>query len=209
MLNPAPENLSLSSLESMAKALYVYDVDQNGWEGDPEGASPKTADSNLVHVSLHLADVIERKDFNNVSAAATELAPDAIQYGLRIVRWGGLTLDSVLPAAQDVEEAKIPSARLQLTNNAEAEAGSLNFAFSGFVRASGILARQLHDEDHQSSSQEAIANRKQSLRQVSTLLILSSLALTDYNSDNLRVAFDNRLTQLRQRIHIPEPSNES
>ena len=201
--------VELSSLESMAEALRVYDVDQNGWEGDPEGLNPRTVEANLTHVGFHLADVIERKNFQDDDTARTEIAPDAMQYGLRIARWGDIALKNILPTAYG-NGAKLTARTLNLPTYMERRWAPPIFSkqsivFASFVRASGILARQLHEEDHLGSQQEALSERSDSLRQASALLVQSAFQQSIYKPFDLEEAFDKRLTQLRKRFDIPEP----
>ena len=154
-------SISLPQLQSMSEKLRVYDVDQDGWEGDPEGSNPRAVEKNLTHVSFHLADVIERKNFSNPDTVCDEIAPDAMQYGLRAARWGKLTLDQVVPTAQQ-SDAYNTADNLNLYTLSESY-----FAVASFVRASGVLARQLHDEDHARTKEKALAERADSLRAMS------------------------------------------
>lgn len=205
--------LKLNQLESMAESLRVYDVVQDGWEGDPEGSNPKTVEQNLTHVGYHLADVIERKSFSDYNTVRDEIAPDAMQYALRVARWGKIALSSILsvPGVNSVSETayrleRPPYVRYSPTGHAY-KVGK-NISFASFVRANGVLARQLHDEDHNSTREQALTKRADSLRDVSKLLIQSAIAQSDYDHSkifDLEEAFDRRLHQLRTRFDIPEP----
>ena len=83
------------------------------------------------------------------------------------------------------------------------------FSLASFVRANGVLARQLHDEDHLKTHQEALAARSDSLRTASALLVQSAMAQSMTANFDLVQVFDNQLAQLRQRFDIPEPAEAS
>ena len=57
--------IEVDALPEWADSLRVYDVDQDGWEGDPEGSNLKSVESNLTHVGKHLAGVLAFKNLPN------------------------------------------------------------------------------------------------------------------------------------------------
>lgn len=194
--------VKVDALVRMADSLRVYDVDQNGWEGDPEGHGPRTPEANLIHVGFHLADVIERKDFSDRDTVKNEIAPDAVQYGLRIVRWSKLDVEDAVPVLAQREVYKTAET-LKLSTFSESY-----FALASFVRASGVLARQLHGEDHASSREEAIAKRRSSLTDVAALLIQCAVVQSNRQNFDIEESFEDRLTVLRQRFGIPKPDEK-
>ncbi len=195
--------LKVEALARMADSLRVYDVSQNGWEGDPEGSNPKTPEANLCHVGFHLADVMARKDFTKLDIVRDEIAPDAMQYGLRIARWGGLSLDQVVPTDKQSSAHKTAKT-LGLYTLSESY-----FTLASFVRASGVLARQLHDEDHRSTHEAALAARDHSLSDAAALLIQCAVVQSNRAQFDLEESFENRLAVLRQRFGIPKPDERS
>lgn len=195
--------LNVQQLEVLADKLRVYDVDQCGWEGDPEGPKPKTVIANLTHVVFHLSDVIERKDFSNREVVCDKVAPDAIQYSLRIARWGSLAIEQIIPSEQQ-RYAYDTATTLGISTSHESY---LDLALSSFVRANGTLARQLHDEDHASTKETALTKRSSSLSDTAALLIQCATVQSSRGEFDLTEAFDDRLANLRQRFGISEPTS--
>lgn len=183
-------------LEQMAEKLRVYDVDQGGWEGDPEGASPKSVGENLTHVGKHLAGVIAFKDFNSRQVVEDEITPDCLQYGMRILRWCDVSFDATYDTEYVMDSVRVGH---NLT-----ELNSMPLLQSSIILANGkLLGRQLHDEDHQSMKADALTRRKDSAAEIGGILILASLNTGSYFK--VEAAFDNRLDNLRQRFGIPNP----
>lgn len=78
-----------------------------------------------------------------------------------------------------------------------------HFTLASFVRAGEVLARQLHEEDHMSSKETALAKREASLSNASALLIQCAVVQSNRGEFNLVEAFDTRLDALRERFGIP------
>ncbi len=194
--------IEVEKLEGMADRLRVYDVDQNGWELDPEGKQRGRLRHNMAHVGLHLADVIERKDFFDTRIVRSEIAPDSMQYALRLARWGSVALEEIVPASIDYSAAMSLQSRLRLNWIGSAPLAS-------FIKAQGVLSRQLHSEDHVNTRKRAYDQRPEALGEVAGLLVQTACmqANNDPNNEQFDIveAFDLRLSHLRQRFGIPEP----
>lgn len=188
--------IEVESLERMADKLYEYDVTLDGWEGDPEGSNPMPIEHNLKHVGEHLAGVLAFKDFTDPEVISKEIAPDYMQYGLRIARWGRVALSNVLLGDQYIADATKVSLQLDIPSRFTLPATSLIFA-------NGILmGQQMHDEEHHSSHADATSMRKHRLQTVSSTLI-NIASSSDYwpGADfDIEQAFDDRLTVLQKRI---------
>src|SRR5690606_3907844 len=84
------ERITVDQLEVMAESLRLYDVVDGGWVHEGRGL-----DFNLRHIGWHLADMIDRKDFTDRKCVVTEIAPDCVQYGLRIARWSQIPVAEI------------------------------------------------------------------------------------------------------------------
>jgi hypothetical protein len=74
--------ITASELESCAEKLRVYDVVQGGWEQEPNGFG-----ANAGHVLTHLTKDLTNRNFSDSGIVRTALAPDSLQYALRLSRW--------------------------------------------------------------------------------------------------------------------------
>jgi len=194
--------IEVDALTRMADSLRVYDVDQDGWEGDPEGSNPKSVESNLTHVGKHLAGVLAFKEFANSDVVQKEIVPDFMQYGLRIARWGGVVLNDLV----------------ELPNLYIKQARQINYRISeefmkrpvlSLMLANGILlGKQMHDEDHESVRQEAQSLRSGRLKDVAKLLIQCAVVQSNRQNFDIEESFEDRLTVLRQRFGIPKPDEK-
>lgn len=184
--------IAVASLEAMARTLYEDDVIQGGWECDPEGVLPGTVGENLAIVQYNLADAIESSSFRSTSAIKEELAPDAMRYALRVARWGGIALKNIVPRPWSEGEHET-SLRLELS-----KIDRRTLPLASFVRANGVLARQLRDEAQHGKHQEARARHSESLRSVSALLVQASHEQSKRGNFDLEEAFNRRLELLRQ-----------
>jgi hypothetical protein len=171
-----------SVLQQCYDSLYVYDVEQQGWEQEPNGAQ-----ANLAHTLTHLVKDAYRKDFNDPQLVREAIAPDSLMYALRFVRWGELLLPEVLQGVLSVMAQDDRSARVI------------------HAEASDAIADLIHEEDHASSREGALTERKAKLGKATTLLIASAQRQSDEYDFDLGQAFLHRLKQLRLRFNIPEP----
>ncbi len=191
--------VEISNLEDMAEKLRVYDVVQDGWEGDPEGSNPKPVEDNLAHVGKHLAGVLAFKDFTNSDVVQNEIAPDFIQYGLRIVRWGSVALNDI---------AELPNTYIKQAREVSFRIGEtwIQRPVLSLILANGILlGRQMHDEDHETVRQEALSLRSERLKDVAKILVKEAYFQSADGNFSLEESFEDRLTTLRQRFGIPNP----
>lgn len=198
--------IEVNTLEQMADNLRLYDVVDGGWEGDPEGADPKTIEDNLKHVGEHLAGVIAFKNFFNPVTVRQEIAPDLMQYGLRIARWGNLPLESLIPESNThYSDAMGMQDRIHLHTMGTAPVASV-------ILANGVLlGQQMHDEDHKDKKVEAVRRREESLPYAAALLIQASVIQANNGPDNdrfdLKMAFADRIAHLRVRFDVPRLEN--
>lgn len=182
------EHLNREDIAAMSMALKVYDVDQNGWEHEGKGL-----EFNLTHTLKEL-NRAERKDFFDPEVVRTELAPDAIQYALRVTRWTGFKHQLVDDTSQ-IEKAIDSHAKLTRTTR----------RLGAYAAGRIMLADYLHRLDHESERQEAVQTRFVSLPRVSQALILFALESANEFNFRPRQAFFDRLTNLRKRFDIPQP----
>ena len=174
--------LTLSELQKCYDSLYVYDVEQQGWEQEPNGIQ-----ANLAHTLTHLVKDAYRKDFLSPQLVEEAIAPDNLMYALRLVRWGNLPLSDVL---------KDP-----VSKRTQGDESAWDF----HAQASDTIADLIHEEDHTSSREGAVAQSSGKLNKAASLLISSAQRQsTDYGFD-LEKSFMERLGQLRIRFNIPEP----
>jgi hypothetical protein len=182
------EYLSSKDIDAMSMELKVYDVDQGGWEHEDKGL-----EFNLTHTLKEL-DRAERKDFFDSEVVRSELAPDAMQYALRLARWTGFKHEMVLETPR-IEKAIDSHAKLMRTT----------CRLGAYAAGRIMLADHIHRLDHESERQEAVQTRFVSLPRISQALMLFALdSATEFNF-RPRQAFFDRLTNLRKRFDIPQP----
>lgn len=169
--------LQLSAIQRCYDSLYIYDVEQQGWEQEPNGIQ-----ANLAHTLTHLVKDAYRKDFLNSQLVQEAIAPDNLMYALRFVRWGSLPLLEVLKDSLSDRSAQ----------DLHAE-------------ASDTIADLLHEEDHRSSREGAVAQRNNKLNKAASLLISSAQKQSAEYGFDLEKSFMERLRQLRIRFNIPDP----
>jgi len=135
-----------------------------------------------------------------MSQVESEIAPDLMQYGLRIVRWGNLALQDI---AQTIDpqivdpEVVMAQARRGLRTTKYAPITTVEFANAL------LLGRQVHDEDHRSSRIEAIAMRSERLPKVASLLLQTAHMQSDRGNFDLQSSLETRLMSLRERFDVP------
>lgn len=182
--------LSRDTIEDISDKLRVYDVEQHGWEHEGLGL-----EVNARHVLIHLVKDISNKDFNDEELVRTAIAPDLIQYALRLCRWSDSGVDSLLEVYDDDLVAN-PST--SFTANYEKDK-------SDTLNAIGSLAGVLHDVDHETMRSRAREELPlAALSAAKFLLVATEFQVASIGFD-LPDSFDNRLAQLRQRFGIPEP----
>lgn len=191
--------INVDKLETMAESLRLYDVVDGGWEGDPEGTNnPKSVEDNLKHVGEHLAGVLAFKDFTDSSIVKYEIAPDFVQYGLRVARWGGIEAEKL--DAQD--SSYIPQAREINDRLGIGYVGTLPVA--SLILANGILmGQQMHDEDHEAIRSNAIEERPKKLKLAGQILLNTAYYQAVNNEFDLTMAFEDRIARLRSRRNVP------
>ncbi len=170
--------ISLQELQKCYDLLYIYDVEQKGWEQEPNSFT-----ANAAHTLTHLVKDGHRKDFVNAELASKAIAPDNLMYALRFIRWGNLDSNEVLGLAKKQESSN--------PKWLHAEAVS-------------CLAELLHEEDHASAREQAISERVKKLAGLTALLVASADAHARECNVRLEHAFRDRLQGLRVRFNIPE-----
>ena len=184
--------ISAANLEFLDQKLRVYDVDQGAWEQEPNGFA-----ANARHVLTHLTKDMVGKDFSDVDLVRESIAPDSVQYALRLSRWS-LVKGAYLAEVTDTEESVRSIAEKGLEN--------LPWGFASFAGAVCLLAQNLHDMDHKKTRDRASKDTHDTMRSVSRLLIDSASIQSNQYGFSLVKAFDARLSVLRNRFNIPEPT---
>ena len=198
--------IELEKLDQMQTELYRYDVIDGGWEGDPAGQNlSQSINANLTHVGFHLSDVIDRKDFSKPETIEDEIAPDSMQYALRFARWCGVGLNEIIPRPEPYGNFDVA----QVMQIIEAPRNPGRIAFNSFIRANGILARQLHAEDHVRTVEQAELDRAKNIRDVSALLVQSACVQAEWLGLDLQYAFQARIDFLRDRFNVPDSRVQS
>ncbi len=184
--------LTPENLEKMAEKLYVYDVVQGAWEH--EGKSVHT---NVNHVFYHLVkDMTDSNKPLDGKGIIKALAPDNVQYALRLGRWTGNTPEEMIQDAAYYKDQTLGNV---------AEVGRLEVSRLATVVAIGKLAKNLHDTDHQKTHEDAEEALPQVAKHASAWLLYASVLQSDHHGINLEQAFDQRLFDLRERFNIPQP----
>jgi hypothetical protein len=184
------EYLNHEDAEAMSMALTVYDVDQGGWEHEEKGL-----EFNLEHVLKELVRA-RRKDFFDPDVVRTEVAPDAMQYSFRIARWTGFKRELVLPSMK-IEK---------VTDNHAKQMRTASRRIGAYAAGEIMLADFVHKLDHASEQQAARQAKFEALPRVSQALMLFALDSANEFDFRPRNAFIDRLTNLRERFDIPQPT---
>lgn len=182
--------IEAGELERMSQTLWVYDVVQGAWEQEYKGF-----DANVGHVLFHLAKDLTSKDFRDETVVTTAIAPDSVQYALRLGRWGHQKVEALLPTV------RTPHAAIRAADITRVEL----LPQAAHAEAISTIAMNLHGADHESTRREAQRQRPAMVRHAAGLLLLSAdLQSQDYGFDLAKV-FDDRLQSLRNRFGIPQP----
>lgn len=184
--------ISYESLEQSASKLWVYDVLQQAWEQEPNGF-----EANAHHVLTHLTRTLWNKDFKDEVTVKTEIAPDSLQFALRLIRWGELPPHrlfamndpfGVIERATEQKNLDVPVHQV------------------AFLQGTAILAEHLHALGHSSEREEAIKTRQSSVIGSGAVLMASAQYQAEEFGFDLIEAFDDRLAALRERFNIPDPA---
>lgn len=184
--------ISPANLETLAEKLRVYDVTQGAWEHEPN-----SFEANARHVLTHLSKDLVGKDFSDIDLVRGAIAPDSVQYALRLSRWASVDTSEIANITQKEED---------LRDIAQDGLVDLPWGFASFAGAVGVLAQNLHDFDHANTKEKAIIDTFNSMRSASRLLINSASIQSYQYGFPIIEAFDARLTTLRNRFDIPEPA---
>jgi hypothetical protein len=175
-----------------AGRLSVYDVEQGAWEQESHGYI-----ANATHVLTHLAKGLTTKDFLDAEIVQGELAPDSVQYALRLMRWTGQTSLNGAPGPREIGYV---NDRHRLANFASMPRHQI-----AYMGATARLAAGLHDEGHESTRARAEDERNFFAKDAAKLLLYSASLQADAFNFDLAAAFDHRLSVLREHFGIPDP----
>ncbi|MCB9822341.1 hypothetical protein H6801_03185 [Candidatus Nomurabacteria bacterium] len=170
--------------------LKYYDVDQRGWEQEPNGAVV-----NSMHVLLHIMKDVNSKDFSDETKVKEAIAPDALQYAMRFLRWSG----------SGVAEGSSQFNITEVEGETKKNLGKLPVGMYEWIEAGTLLAQNLHDIDHQDKRVEAETQLNQTLVSASALLGQSAITMSVHYKFDLEQAFYDRLYDLREHFGIPHP----
>ena len=187
--------INVAELEELAEKLRVYDVVQGAWEQEPNGF-----EANAGHVLTHLAKDIVGKNFNDPELVRTAIAPDSLQYGLRLARWSGIPVAGLVSVTMEEEHTRSGVERSM-------DYRKLPWGFASFAGGMQTLAQHLHEVGHKSTRDEAVYHTQASMRSASRLLINSASIQAHQLGFSFTGAFDDRLAFLRNRFGIPEPQD--
>jgi hypothetical protein len=183
--------LAKYELESLSDKMHVYDVDQGGWEQEANSIQ-----ANARHVLFHLTKDLVYKDFLDPVIVQTAIAPDSVQYALRLGRWVGL----------NPERLHVSRSEILIAEELDPGSDQSPLHLTAFKEAVGILAGNLHDLDHKKTQADALRHQPDLFRQAGRMLIYSASIQSAEYDFNLVETFDDRLSGLRRRFNIPEPS---
>lgn len=183
--------ISDSELTASAARLKIFDVDQNAWEQEPNGL-----EANVRHVHYHLSRDLSRKDFTNAGQVTSEIAPDALAYGLRVMRWAGAREIELQPGDAQIN---------QVSSYSEYLVSMPNHFIAWFI-ASSQIADALHGIDHLGEAEVAREDLPtRTLRAAEMLIHCANLQAEQYEFD-LSDALTRRLNELRVRFGIQLPA---
>jgi len=181
--------LSIEDYKDSAEILRVYDVEQEGWEQEPNSVK-----ANLTHIFTHLGKDFTRKCFTNPDVVRDSIAPDSFMYGLRLLRWTRQSPDV------------LQNGRVRMLVDSR-ETTAVNMGDSHSLRAFGAgfgqLADYLHATGHAAERKKAQLNRDETLACAAGLLVVSAEIQADEFGFDLPTAFNDRLAELRERFGIP------
>lgn len=177
-----------TELEEVSEKLFTYDVLHGGWVHENRGP-----EFNMVHVLKHLAQDLISKDFTDEDTVKNAIAPDSMQYAVRLTRWNGLKPKEALPLTGQAQTVLAVAKRF----------GSVPLHQVAFITAASALGRVLHPLDHEEVPRhdfDAMPHR--TAMDAAALLIYSSELQADQYGFDLTDAFDQRIAQLRLRFGI-------
>lgn len=189
--------LSYGQLDQLADDLAYYDIDQMGWEQGPNGMR-----ANAEHVQYHLAKDVTVKDFADRETVRTAIAPDALQYGLRLVRWSGFShWPGDKRAERGIQSEFIRSHYVNARQRLSLPTGMLEW-----MEAGAILANNSHSFGHASEREQAEKDLPKEMVAAAGMLLLCADNMAEEHHVDLEKAFHERLFDLRNRFGIPQPS---
>jgi hypothetical protein len=180
-------------LKLAAEKLRVYDVEQGAWEHEQGGFA-----ANATHVLYHVVKDFPGKNLSEDRVVETEVAPDCVQYALRLMRWTGQEASAVLPTDDQGNTTRVLAS--------EKRFASVPLHQLAFMEAGATIARQLHNYDHERTKALATTNEIHAARRAGRLLMYAADLQAEGFDFDLFEAFDTRLANLRQRFGIAEPS---
>lgn len=177
----------------MAEELRVYDIEQRGWEHETQGF-----DANASHVLTHLAKGLLIKDFGDPNQVECEIAPDSVQYALRFARWGEFPVATITDSPLSFVDEHPPAAPLW-------ERGDEAPGLRPYISATILLNAYVHDLGHTEARLLARRDVGETAVRISRHLLYSAQEQAAAFGFPLSTAFYDRLIELRDRFHIPQP----
>ncbi|MDB5163608.1 MAG: hypothetical protein JWS12_225 [Candidatus Saccharibacteria bacterium] len=181
-----------AQLEICNQQLNTFDVVQGAWEQESNGF-----EANAHHVLTHLVRTLVGKDFNNADIVRSDIAPDSVQYALRLGRWIGLA-----PADLPFKDEVAPRVMIR---GVATRLGSLPWPTAAFAEATRNLAHNLHEFGHASTNEQARLDRKEHIGACAGMLLISADFQSNQYDFDLAQAFTERLDYLRNRFGIRHP----
>lgn len=136
--------ISAEQLEVCTQNLYVYDVVQGAWPF-------KGLLENAIHVERHLAKDIGGKDFTDPKTIQFAIAPDSVEYAIRLARYTDFEEEDMILAAQE--------------RPAASKLGTLSTHATAFVAANQALSSNLHDLEHPNLRNAAIKGHQDAIKE--------------------------------------------
>lgn len=180
----------IANLQQMSDSLRYYDVDQQGWEHEGLGF-----EFNAAHVLKHLAKDIIKKDFKDPDVVRSAIAPDAMQYALRLGRWTDQDPSDLLPTDDQIQELYRLAGRF----------GQMPTSQVAYLQAASSIGDNLHSLDHSKERHSALVQAPIMARSAGGLLIYCASQLSHEYGFSVDEAFDARLNDLRTRFNIAQP----
>lgn len=182
--------ITSEQLETCAKKLFVYDVEQGAWEQERNGIK-----ANLEHTLTHFAKDMTKKDYADRVVARMAIAPDCLQFAIRLARWTGQSAGNMTVDEAVVDELKELPLRLS----------SRSFGQLSATHAMSIIGDSMHSYGHASEKRDSVYGWEETARRAGSLLVhCATIQAGVYGFDPIE-AFDQRLTDLRWRFAVVEP----
>ncbi len=189
--------LTIESLQTMRDKLDVYDVDQHGWEQETNGFIP-----NILSTISYLDDTTWFKDLTVKNVISEEVAPDMLQFALRLSRWADFAVSGLVPRGTETDayiDRFAGNYPKTVTNRKDI------IAING---ARALLSTELIDDtQRQAVNKETTSVIKKRIvsKHAGRLLVFAAQFQADHEDANLVDLFDSRLAMQREINGIINP----